>query len=206
MRPTGHLQVHEPGSGKRFYALWRDGTGKRHKKLLGKAWVKPYGVTARGATRWRGADGPKPGPEWLTPREAEDILRALLADLVLNEPPPPPKPTVSFVEAADEWLRYIEFDRERRPTTLRDYRNTIYGALIPHFGAERMVNTITTDDIDAYREQVLAEGRISRRTLQKQLVLMHGLLKRAKRRGWVDYNAAADAERITLKRSGDFTC
>jgi hypothetical protein len=35
---------------------------------------------------------------------------------------------------------------------------------------------------------------------------MHGLLKRAKRRGWVDYNAAADAERITLKRSGDFTC
>jgi len=56
-RPTGHLQVVERGDGRRFYALWRDGDG-RHKRLLGPAWVKPHGKTARGATKWRAADGP----------------------------------------------------------------------------------------------------------------------------------------------------
>lgn len=37
MTPTGHLQVVEKGSGRRFVALWRDANGKRHKKVIGKA-------------------------------------------------------------------------------------------------------------------------------------------------------------------------
>jgi integrase len=41
--------------------------------------------------------------------------------------------------------------------------------------------------------------------VQKILMLLHGILKRAKRRGWVATNAAEDAERVTVKRSGDFT-
>ncbi|MDP9260474.1 MAG: tyrosine-type recombinase/integrase, partial [Actinomycetota bacterium] len=35
-------------------------------------------------------------------------------------------------------------------------------------------------------------------------MLLHGILKRAKRKKWIAANPAADAERITLKRSGDF--
>ena len=35
-------------------------------------------------------------------------------------------------------------------------------------------------------------------------MLLHGILKRAKRKKWIDSNPAEDAERITLKRSGDF--
>jgi hypothetical protein len=35
-------------------------------------------------------------------------------------------------------------------------------------------------------------------------VLLHGVLKRAKRKGWIDANPAADAERVTVTRSGDF--
>ncbi len=37
------------------------------------------------------------------------------------------------------------------------------------------------------------------------MVLLHGILKRAKRKGWVATNAAEEAERVTVKRSGDFT-
>jgi tellurite resistance-related uncharacterized protein len=51
---------------------------------------------------------------------------------------------------------------------------------------------------------MLAEGHLSRRTIQKILVLLHGILKRAKRKGWVATNAAEDAERVTVRRSGDF--
>ena len=45
---------------------------------------------------------------------------------------------------------------------------------------------------------------MSRRTVQKILVLLHGMLKRAKRRKWIATNPAEDVERVQVKRSGDF--
>ena len=36
------------------------------------------------------------------------------------------------------------------------------------------------------------------------MAINYGVLKRAKRKGWITANPAEDAERITLKRSGDF--
>ena len=36
------------------------------------------------------------------------------------------------------------------------------------------------------------------------MVLLHGILKRAKRRKWIASNPAEDVERVTVKRSGDF--
>src|SRR3954454_22857993 len=76
---SGHLQVVERADGRRYYALWRDETG-RHKRALGPAWVRPHGRTARGAIRWRAADGPKPSPEHLTPADAEALLRHILTE------------------------------------------------------------------------------------------------------------------------------
>src|SRR5205823_2885412 len=45
---------------------------------------------------------------------------------------------------------------------------------------------------------------LSRRSVQKIMVLLYGVLKRAKRKKWIASNPAEDAERVTLKRSGDF--
>jgi hypothetical protein len=101
-------------------------------------------------------------------------------------------------------LRYIEHDPDRRPSTVRDYRNIVSRYLLPQFGADASLERISTEDVDAYREALLDEGRLSRRTIQKILVLLHGILKRAKRKKWIASNPAEDAERITLKRSGDF--
>jgi integrase len=117
----------------------------------------------------------------------------------------PAGPKVTFGEACSEWLRYVEFDRQRSPSTLRDYRNSVNRYLLPELGAETPLARIDTARIDAMRERLLAEGVLSRRTIQKLLVMLHGILQRAKRKGWVAANAAADAERVTLKRSGDFT-
>ena len=83
--------------------------------------VKPHGRTARGAIKWRAADGPRPAGH-LAPKEAEAELRSILATA-------PREPRVgrvqhTFAEACEEWLRYVEHDRERRSSTVRDYRNT----------------------------------------------------------------------------------
>ena len=51
---------------------------------------------------------------------------------------------------------------------------------------------------------MLVDGELSRRTIQKIFVLLHGILKRAKRKGWIAANPAADAERVSVRRSGEF--
>ncbi len=77
--PTGHLQVTQEGSnGQRVYrALWRDADGVRGAKSLGPAHVRDSGRrTPRGATIWRAGDGPRPTPEHLTPKDAQEHRRA----------------------------------------------------------------------------------------------------------------------------------
>ncbi len=203
MSATGHVQVVQQAGGRRYYALWRDADG-RHKKLLGPAWVKRHGTTARGGRKWRASDGSKPDG-YLTPADADERLAELLAAS-------PREPTVAdhhrgktFGDACAEWLRYVEFDRQRAPSTLEDYRNAVNRYLLPELGAEIPVRRIDTRRVDALRERLLADRRLSRRSVQKIMVLLHGILKRAKRKGWVAVNAAEEAERVTVKRSGDFT-
>lgn len=202
MRVTGHLQVKGSPGRRRWYALWRDSEG-RHQRVLGYAHVKPSGrLTARGAVIWRAGDGPRPGPDWLTPREASDRLASILAEA--------PRVTLSssrvtFEDSCREWLRYVEHDRQCTASTVRDYRNTVRKHLLPGFGAVTPVAAITTEDIDEFREDMLEEGKLSRRTIQKILVLLHGVLKRAKRKKWIASNPAEDAERVTVARSGDFS-
>ncbi|MGH2970186.1 MAG: tyrosine-type recombinase/integrase [Solirubrobacteraceae bacterium] len=194
------MQVREGARSRVWVALWRDAEG-RHKKTLGRAWVKSHGKTSKGATKWRAADGPKPHG-FLTPRDAHEVLQELLTSAPKEKRPI--RVAHTFGQACDEWLRYVEHDRERRPSTVRDYRNTVRRYLLPHFGSDTPVARLTTDDIDVFREGLLDDGRLSRRTIQKILVLLHGILKRAKRKKWIGSNPAEDAERITLKRSGDF--
>lgn len=205
MRVSGHLQVVERKDGaRRYYALWRDADG-RHKKLLGPAWVKPHGTTSRGARKWRSADGPKPDESWLTPQEAEDRLRVLLSEAPRANGVALEYRERTFGEACAEWLRYVEVDRQRAVSTLRDYRNTVNRYLVPELGEDTRLTRITTAKIDALRERLLSERGLSRRSVQKIMVLLHGVLKRAKRKGWLTVNPAEEAERVTVKRSGDFT-
>jgi integrase len=206
-RPSGHLQVKGDRRNRAWYALWRDADG-RHQKRLGPAHVKDSGRrTPRGAVIWRAADGPKPDPSYLSPADAHDELNKLLA----SSPRKPTDPRHkrdhdrSFGEACDAWLAYIEHEKARRPSTVRDYRNAIRCYLLPEFGADTLMRTIDTRSIDAYRERLLTEGALSRRTVQKILVQLYSILKRAKRKGWIEVNPAEDAERVTVPRTGDFT-
>jgi integrase len=74
---------------------------------------------------------------------------------------------------------------------------------LPGFGAETPVGAIDAAAIDGWRGTLLAAGRLSPRTIQKLLTLLHGVLKRAKRLGWITINPAADA-RVSVKHSGEF--
>jgi hypothetical protein len=78
-RPSGHVQVVDRRTDRRRHALWRDADG-RDQRALGPAWVTDSGKrTPRGAVIWRAGDRPEPCPSYLSPAEAEDLLRQILA-------------------------------------------------------------------------------------------------------------------------------
>ena len=74
---------------------------------------------------------------------------------------------MTFEAAGAEWLRHLEHDKKRKPSTVRDYRNHVHADLLPAFGPSTPVAGITTDDIDRFRERLLAEARLAPRTVQK---------------------------------------
>ena len=183
---SGHVFVKQRHSGARWMAKWRDGVGQ-HQRVLGR--------------EWKGRGRPPEG--YLTRRTAEGLLDAILADARRGRVLAPRRHLgVTFEEAAAEWLRYVEHDRKRRASTLSDYERTVRLVLTPEFGG-RGVETITARSIDAFRERLVAEGRLSARTINKYLALMHSLLKRAQRVWGLSANAAAGVERQPVRRSGD---
>ena len=185
---SGHVFLRERASGQRWMVKWRDAAGQ-HQRVLGKVW------TGRG----------KPAAGYLTKRTAQHALDEILADARRGQLLPPLRPSggVSFADAAAEWLRYVEHDRRRRPSTVRDYRIVVDRVLVPALG-DAPLDAITSGHIDAFRAALVEEGRLSPRTINKYLALIHGILKRAQRVYGLAANAAAGVERQPARRSGDF--
>lgn len=188
-RVTGHLRRRERKRGPVWYVAYRLADGRQVQKLLGPAWTERSRPPAGYYTRKMAMDE--------LGLILADARRGTLADSGIRS-------GRTFDDVCAEWLRYIEHDRQRRTSTLRDYRNVVNGVLLPEFGKTTPLEQITTERIEAFRERLLDEGKRTRRTIQKDLVLLHGILKRAKRRGWIASNPAEDVERVSVKRSGDF--
>src|SRR5262245_43118159 len=169
-------------------AKWRDGDGQ-HQRVIGKA--------------WRGRGRPTPG--YLTKQSAQRELDAILVEARRKQIVGPTRSLTgaSFADAAAEWLRYVEHDRKRRPSTVRDYRIVVDRVLIPALG-DAPLESLTSGHIDNFRASLVAEGRVSARTINKYLALIHGILKRAQRVYGLSANAAAGVERQPMRRSGDF--
>jgi integrase len=186
---SGHLSRVKRSSGERWQVKWRDAAGVEHKRIIGRV--------------WSGSGRPRPG--YLAKQQAHRVLDEILAEARRVGPGARRRvgdqPT--FADAAAEWLRYVEFDRKRRASTLRDYRQVIDNALLPVFGTVPLAQ-LTSEMIDAYRQHLVEEGRLAAQTINKYLVLTHGVLKRAQRHWGIVANAAVGIERQPVRRSGDF--
>lgn len=186
---SGHAFLVDRKRGAQWYVKFRLPSGKQVQRRLGPAW------TERG----------RPPAGYYTKKTAEQELQALLVDArrgTLAELDLPVERT--FGDACAEWIRYVEHDKQRAASTVKDYRNVVDSYLLDEFGKATPLREITTERIERYRERLLEEDKLSRRTIQKVLVLLHGILKRAKRKGWIASNPAEDVERVTVTRSGEF--
>lgn len=161
----------------------------------------PHEVRKRLGSAWKEKGRPPAG--YFTRRTAQAALDALLTDARRGKLPDPGKTGATFADAAAEWLHYVEYDRKRRPSTISDYKGVVEHALNPEFGELRL-EAVTTARIDAYRAHLVDEGRLAPRTINKQLVVVHGILARAQRVYGLASNPATLVERQPLRRSGEF--
>jgi integrase len=184
---TGHVKlVERKRGGPIYYVKYRLPDGRQVQKKLGPAW------TERG----------RPPEGHYTRRMAEAELRRLLTDAERGTLAAARKTGATFAAVAAEWLRYIEHDRQRRPSTVVGYRSALKSHLLPEFG-ELPVESITSDMIDNYRARLVQEGELSARSINKLLVQLHAVFKLAQRRYKLPSNPAAGIERQPLRRSGD---
>jgi integrase len=180
--PTGHVFRVERARGPVWYAKYRLPDGRQVQKKLGPAW------TERG----------RPPAGYYTKRLAEDWLRETLDAARRGTLPGMLRTGATFADAAIEYLRYVEHDRGRKPSTLRGYRSTIDVHLLPAFGG-MPVEAVTTSVIEAW----LAGFEGSVRSRNKVLIQLGGILGRAKKVYALPGNAASEVEKFQQRASGD---
>jgi integrase len=215
LAPSGHLQVIGGRGNRRWRAFWWDADGK-HSRVLGRAWVQSSGGrTARGATIWHSAHGPKPDSSYLTPREAKARLRRLLEHDAVRSPTPrsPQGAFVTFADAAKTWLDHGERKRNLKCSTLYDYRHALDTYLLPpppgcetsetRYGRAPFALTplreIHPEQVKAWYDE-LPYGR----TAEKLLMLVRAILSHARARGLIDADPTATVERQQVRYSGDY--
>ena len=182
IEPTGTVFRREGARRPVWYAKYRLGDGRQVQKRIGPAW------TERG----------RPAAGYFTKRTAEAWLRDVLEEARRGTLPGLVRTGATFADAAAEYLRYVEHDRGRKPSTVRGYRSVINAHLLPTFG-DLAIENVSAPSIERW----IAGFEGSARTRNKLLIQLHGILGRAKKVYGLPVNAAAEVEKFQATPSGD---
>ncbi len=167
--PTGHLQIKPDASGVRsYFAYWRDAYGVRGGKRLGPAHVRDSGRrTPRGAVVWRAGHGPRPTPEHLTPKDAEQLLATQLEELRRAAEPKDDAPHVATLfEATQGWVAERKRDKDLKRTTLAGYES-MFERLYRDHGADTPVQDFADGRLRRYFDDFKSYKVVSQQTAEK---------------------------------------
>ncbi|MFZ0091460.1 MAG: N-terminal phage integrase SAM-like domain-containing protein [Solirubrobacteraceae bacterium] len=106
-----------------------------------------------------------PPAAYFTKRLADTWLREVLDEARRGTLPGKVRTGATFADAAAKYLRYIEHDRGRKPSTVRGYRSVIQAHLLPAFG-ELPVEAVTTEAIERWLAGYGGSPRQTRSQLQ----------------------------------------
>jgi integrase len=152
-RPTGHLQVRpdKRGGGRSYWAFWYDQDGERGGRRLGPAHVRDSGRrSSRGAIIWRAGNGPRPTPEHLTPKDAEEQLDAILRELeTVIELPEPDEQQATLADALYGSIAERERDKGLKRSTLAGY-NAMTERMYRDLGADTPLRDFADGRLRAY--------------------------------------------------------
>jgi integrase len=173
----------ERARGPAWYAKYRLPDGRQVQKKLGPAW------TDRG----------RPAAGYFTKRLAEAWLRTTLEDARRGTLPGMVRSGATFADAAAEWLRFVEQDRERKPSTLKGYRSIVNARLLPEFGP-MAIEEIDQHSVEVWRGSLTG---LSNRSKNQMLIVLHGIFRRAQTVYGLAVNPLARVEKHPLRSSGN---
>jgi integrase len=173
----------ERARGPVWYAKYRLPDGHQVQKRIGPAW------TERG----------RPPTGYYTKRTAEAWLRDVLDEARRGTLTGTARSGATFADAAAEWLRFVAEDRERKPSTIKDYRSVLGSRLVPEFGA-MAIEDITTEVVERWQTSLAG---LSNRSKNKLLIVLHGVFRRAQTVYGLAVNPLDRVERHPQRRSGD---
>jgi integrase len=99
-----------------------------------------------------------------------------------------PSKSITVKKAAEDWLAYIKAEKRER-ATISNYEQTVARHILPRIGSIKLAS-LTTVRVQKFRDDLLSD--LSRNAARDVLGRLKALLKDAKRRGNVMFNAAAD--------------
>lgn len=179
---SGHVFRLDRKRGPVWYAKYRLPDGRQVQKKIGPAW------TRRG----------RPAAGYFTKAMAQEWLDSTLAEARRGELAGMVRTGATFAEAAAEWLVYVEQQRACKPRTVADY-SMMVRILNQSFG-DRRLEEFTPEGFEAWKIYFARERRLSNRTLQKYLVVLHAIFKRAMKVHGLPRNPLAVVERPRLPR------
>jgi integrase len=182
---NGRIYLREGKRGPVWYGRWRDSTGTQHNRSLGRAWRRKSSAP----------DG------YMTKRAAERRLTHLADELEAGRALSRRVGHVNFGQAARSWLAYVEHDRKRAASTVRDYRIAVERVFLPAFGEDTPLHRLDADGFERWRVEQVRNGVRSDRTINKYLVLLHAIFKRAQKLYGLPENPLALVERQPVRRS-----
>lgn len=175
---SGHVKLRRGKRRSTWYAKWRDAQGAQFERRLGLDWDRK---------------GPPP-PGYLREKDAKAALGLILAD-ARRGAVEQVRTGVTFQLAAEEWLAWGIRDRDWKPSTLSDNRSVVNAHLLPSFGPKR-IERITASDIEQWRDELVDERGVSRRTANKCLVVLGAILERATKTHGLVKNPARDVAKL----------
>ena len=176
---SGHVFRFEGKRRPVWRAKYRLPDGRQVKKTLGPAW------TARG----------RPPADYFTQRTAEAWLRKTLVEAAAGTLPGMVRTGATVADACDEYLRYIEQDRQRKPSTLRDYDSIFRNHVLPHLGSIHLED-LTPDRVERWAAHEIDPSRqMANRTREKTITVFHGVMERARKLYRLPSNPVADVEK-----------
>ncbi|MGO9321230.1 MAG: tyrosine-type recombinase/integrase [Solirubrobacteraceae bacterium] len=168
---SGHAKLR---SGKRrttWYAKWRDARGEQFERKLGPAWTQK---------------GPPP-PGFLREKEANAALEAILTD-ARRGATEQARTGLTTSMLAEDWIAYGIHERDWKPSTLSDNRSVVNAHIDPTLGPRRP-EKLTAAQIEDWRDELVEERGVSRRTANKALIVLGAILERGRKHGLVTNTA-----------------
>jgi integrase len=180
---SGHVFRRAGTRGGVWYGKYRLPDGRQVQRRIGPAWAE------------RG----RPGAGFYTRRTAQAWLDRTLAEAQRGELPGMMRTGATFADAVAEYMRWLEQDRARKPSTLRGYESIMRAHLLPAFG-ERRLEDITSDQVEAWSATLAARG-LANTTRLRILTCLHGVMARAKRVWKLPRNPIGDVEKPTQRHT-----